>query len=250
MPFTIAHVVAAPPIWRLAGHRLVFSALVVGAMSPDIEYLARLAPHRTISHTPLGAVVFCVPASLAVLVLWHKVVAPAFAPLLPGRLGPVAARPFRFGPLPRFGAVCLSALTGAASHIAWDAFTNQASPLVQRVGVLTQPAWAGGPPLYAAIWYGSSAIGVLMVCGWLVRMALRPASSSLPAEVGPAGLSRTRALGVVAGSATVLALLNAARQSAGTSRHQMLVAGVIGAMSGAALAAVATATMLKARFTR
>lgn len=250
MPFTIAHVVAAAPIWRLVGRRLVFSGLVVGAMSPDFEYLARLEPHRTISHTPLGAFVFCVPASLLTLALWHKVVAPAFVPLLPGQLGTVADHPFRFGPMRRFGTVCLSALVGALSHLAWDSFTNGSSPVVRHFAVLSRPAWAGGPPLYEAIWYSSSAVGVLFVSWWLVRMARRSAPSAALPGLRRTPLSRTRALAVVVGSASSLALFNAVRQGSGAPSHQMLVAGVIGAMSGAALAAVATGMVFKARMTR
>jgi hypothetical protein len=44
MPFTFAHPAAVLPLRRFCPDRLVWSALVIGTVSPDLEYFVRLAP--------------------------------------------------------------------------------------------------------------------------------------------------------------------------------------------------------------
>jgi len=185
VPFTVAHVAAAPPLWRLTRRRLVLSALVVGAMSPDFEYLVRLSPQRGIAHTPVGVAVVCVPASLAVLAVWHRFVGPAFAPLLPDGWSEAARREFRFGPTPRLLQICVSAAVGAFSHLAWDLFTHNPSPMVTRFGILSNAAWAGGPPGWVVLWWASSIGGMLVVAGSLLRLGLAGRHPVAPAPVAP-----------------------------------------------------------------
>ena len=88
MPFTIAHCVAARPLERLSGGRLVLPALAVGAMAPDFEYLAHLSATRTIGHTIPGLFILCLPTALVALFLWHRLFGPVLAQLLrPGTGG-------------------------------------------------------------------------------------------------------------------------------------------------------------------
>ena len=258
MPLTLAHAAPAPLLWWLARRRLVLSAVVVGAMSPDFEYLLRLAPQRTIGHTPLGVAVFCVPASLVVLAVWHRLVGPAFAPFLPGGWGAAARRPFRFGPASRFVLVGLSAAAGAFSHIAWDTFTH-GGPMVTRHDLLSDPAWAGGPDGYRVAWWVSSIVGVLVVAWWLVRLARvtgppgAPAPPTAPARAAaPAGPGlRLGSWAAVAAGAAGLAAVNATRlAAAGAAPQQVLIAGVLGAMAGTVVAAVAASAVLRARSAR
>ena len=249
MPFTFAHVAAAPPLYRLAGRRLVLSALVVGAMSPDFEYFVRLRHIRTISHTPLGVVQMCLPASLAVLWGWHRFLGPVLAPLLPGRIRRAAARPFRWGPPSRFIVICGSVVLGAFSHLAWDAFTNEGSSLVRSHAWLRSPLWNGaGPPRYSVLWNASSAIGLVLTGSWLVSMAgvLRRRRKRIPVNRRLL-LGRIGACVPVAAMATAAGVANARRLSIpGITRQDQLTAGVIGAIPGAAIGLVALALGLAA----
>ncbi|MBG86149.1 MAG: hypothetical protein CMO80_04530 [Verrucomicrobiales bacterium] len=68
MPFTLAHPLAVIPLART---RLVFSALVIGSMSPDFEYFLRLRQNSRASHSIAGMLFFCVPASLVLMLLWE-----------------------------------------------------------------------------------------------------------------------------------------------------------------------------------
>ena len=62
MPFTPSHAVAAAPLWLVARGWLPLSALVVGTMAPDYEFLLRLRPSAIVSHSVVGLVVFCLPS--------------------------------------------------------------------------------------------------------------------------------------------------------------------------------------------
>ncbi len=97
MPFTLAHPAAAWPVRALSGDRLVTSALVVGSMSPDFEYLVHLSTRRTIGHDLVGVLVLCLPASLLVLLVVHHLVQQPVLQLAHpawGRLAGAADRPF------------------------------------------------------------------------------------------------------------------------------------------------------------
>ncbi|MGH9039805.1 MAG: DUF4184 family protein, partial [Acidimicrobiia bacterium] len=165
MPFTISHAAAAEPLWRLSGRRLIASALVVGAMAPDFEYLFHLSARRTIGHTLPGLVVLCVPLSMAALFLWHRLIQPAWIPLVLGR----PAAPFAFWPRARLAAIAGSALAGSLSHVAWDAFTHEGGLVVRHVGLLEATVPGLGLPAFQLLQYASSAAGAWFLAHWAHR---------------------------------------------------------------------------------
>jgi hypothetical protein len=249
MPFTLAHIALAPPLHRLTGRRVVLSAVVVGAISPDFEYFVHLRPERTISHTPLGIFALCLPASIVVLWCWHRFLGPTLAPLLPGQLRTAAARPFPWRPLPRFAVICGSIVLGAFSHLAWDSLTNEGGSMVRTYAQLQAPLWNGaGPARYVVLWYASSVFGVGLTTWWLVSMAgvLRRRRMHIPVD-RTLLLRRISACAPVVTMATMAGVVNArAYLIPGMTRTDQLAAGVIGAMSGAAIGVVAVAVALRA----
>ncbi|MGH9035632.1 MAG: DUF4184 family protein, partial [Acidimicrobiia bacterium] len=163
MPFTVAHAAAAVPLWRLSRHRLVASALVVGAMAPDFEYLVHLSARRTIGHTLPGLVVLCLPLSLVALLLWHRVIVPAWAPLVLGRAAPP---PIPFWPWPRLAVVAASALLGSLSHVVWDAFTHEHGLVVRHAGFLAATVPGTGVHVWLLLQYASSVAGAVFLAVW------------------------------------------------------------------------------------
>ena len=250
MPFTIAHAAVAPPVWKLTRGRLVLSALAVGATAPDLEYLIHLRTHRTIGHTLPGIFVLCVPLTLLVLALWHKLIGPQLSRLLPERLAPLAAvasRPFRFFGAGRFTMICLSAALGAYSHILWDSFTHENSWFPRRFDVLREPAWDGGPLLVTLLQYGSSVAGLLLLVRWSWALLRRPAAA--PARRLPPLAARRRwgwSLLLAAG-VSAAACANAARLAVDTSwatPRDLIAAGLVGAMAGVVPLAAAASALL------
>jgi len=124
MPFTLSHCAAALPFRR---SRLPLSALLVGCLAPDFEYLVRLSDYDRIGHTFPGFLLVTLPASFLFLWLFHEFLRWPLCALLPRPLEQrTAAIPQEFsfrGPA-RAGLVILGLATGIATHITWDSFTH------------------------------------------------------------------------------------------------------------------------------
>lgn len=251
MPFTIAHTAAAAPLWRLTGRRLILSAVVVGSVAPDLEYLVHLDTHRTIGHTLPGLFLLCLPASLAVLAVWHRLVKrPLTALAGSGLLPPVDLRPFPLMPASRFLAVCGSVLAGTLTHLLWDSFTHRDGFITTRVGFLMEAV--GRPHVYDLINYASSAVGVtlLLVMWWRATVSPKPPARArttrrpppLPAGVRVAGVSAIVAVTVAGGIA------NGLRTALdGWGPEAILVNGILGAMAASAIVVVAVSAVLHRR---
>jgi hypothetical protein len=136
MPFTLAHPAA---VLALARTKLVFSALIAGALAPDIGYFITFSSQHAESHSLTGLFLICLPAGLLMLVVFHKLMKAPLLALLPAshqeRLYPYA-QCFHFWPASRFGLIVISLLIGSFSHLLWDSFTHQTGWVVQRVAAL------------------------------------------------------------------------------------------------------------------
>jgi Domain of unknown function (DUF4184) len=163
LPFTAAHPAAILPLRR----RLIFSALVVGAMSPDFHYFVTLGPGGTASHSLAGAFYLDLPLALIALCLFHWTLKLPLISLLPEwhqqRLMRFAA-PFRLGPPKRFLLIAISLLIGIFSHLLWDSFTHGRGWMVHHVAFLkSMPLQQVGiyRPVYNWLQHVSTIIGLV-----------------------------------------------------------------------------------------
>lgn len=136
MPFTLSHPAAVLPFGRT---KLVFSALIAGALAPDIGYFLTFSSQHAESHSLTGLFLICLPAGLLMLLVFHKLMKAPLLALPPAshqeRLYPYA-QGFHFLPVSRFGLIVISLLIGSLSHLIWDSFTHQTGWVVQRVAAL------------------------------------------------------------------------------------------------------------------
>jgi hypothetical protein len=166
MPFTLSHPAAAAPFWPLVRRNwLPLSALAIGTLSPDFEYLWRLRTEWRVSHTPLGIFDFCLPVGLAALALWVYVLRTPTRRLL--------ALPSRtLDTPPRWWLFSAAAIVlGAATHIVWDGVTHGFDWAVRLVPVLQHTVRLGSfaIPVFTLLQHASTVIGGLIVLGWLVH---------------------------------------------------------------------------------
>ncbi len=169
MPFTLCHPAAIIPFAR---QRFVLSALVVGSLSPDFIYFLNLAPRGQFGHTIPGVFLFCLPAGIGVLLIFHALLKWPILSLLPQVLqerliGP--ARGFTFRPITRTLLIVVSILIGAFTHIIWDGFTHEYGWAVIKLQFLSSPVIEIGSrtiPLFKLLQHSSTAVGggMLLLC--------------------------------------------------------------------------------------
>lgn len=248
MPFTLSHVVAILPARRW----LPPSALAVGAVVPDVPYYLPLPFSSASTHAWWGAPLLGLPAGVLLLVLFHQVLRAPLTGLAPAGLRarlPEAVRP---APV----AVVAGLLAGMATHLLWDAFTQVGGPAVMHWEALRQPV-AGAHRVFNVLMYVSSAGGLLILAGWLVRWYRRTPARPVPppdlaghshGEVPPDFAGRGavspglagRVRGLVLAAATLAtaagAAMGLASDRAAVSDYDLVRSTILGGADGAAAA--------------
>jgi hypothetical protein len=201
MPFTLAHPAAVVPITRFSNERLALSALVIGSMAPDFQYLLPGRPGRYFGHTVPGLFFFCLPLGLAALALFHGVVKGPVLLLLPdtlrGRLSGGAAHADRLT-VPRLLWISGLIVLGALTHLAWDAVTHEHAAGVRAIALLRAPVlrFPGvDVRVYALLQFGSTLAGLGLLSYWVWAWVRRQPAGGRPETALPTrvrlGLSAT-----------------------------------------------------------
>jgi hypothetical protein len=245
MPFTVAHVVAARPLWAACGRRLPLSAVVVGSVAPDLEYLWHLDTERTIGHTLGGVFLLDLPLALLLLGLWHGLVKGPVAALFSPRLRPaIDLTPFPFRPFGRLGIVVAAVFLGIAGHLLWDGFTHRDGFITTRVWFLEEAI--GRPHVYDLFNYASTVLGMVLL-GWWWWRAVADAETGSAAGRLPARV-RDRAVGTLLVVAAAGGIANGLRlRLDGWGIETTVIGAVLGAMAAGLLALTAVAAALRWR---
>jgi len=203
MPFMFVHPAAALPFYRRLGRYGVLSALIIGSLTPDMHYFLPLSIDRAAAHSASGLIWFCWPVGIALYLLYHLLLKHPLALLLPPAIATRVAPWLKPGRLPdaRWGAVSLSLLLGAATHIAWDAFTHQHGPMVMALPIL-RSVWftLGNYPLagYAVLQQASNVLGFALLSTWSWRwLRTQAAQAVIPDDPGLSHVERHIILGSV-----------------------------------------------------
>ena len=172
MPVTPAHALAVWPVMRWMRDETLPSALVIGSMIPDLVMWVDLGVDRDVSHAWPGLFTFCLPAGMAVLLLFHTLLEIPLYQLLPDAWArPLLARRLRVAEIDPLRAAW-SIVLGAATHQAIDAFTHVSGPGMQLIPRLRRPPIYDltGFPIYGfqLLQYGLS-IGGLLGIAYLAR---------------------------------------------------------------------------------
>ena len=169
MPFTIAHAAAVLPFRKM---KFVWSAFIVGSMAPDFPYIVGNVKYRDLGHFWPGVLYFTLPASLAVLWLFHNVFKRPMIGLMPSG---VQARlraqsgPFQFVGIRRFLLILSSIALGIASHLLWDSFTHAHTWAWRQFQWLQARIYVpvlGTVPAFALAQYGSTFVGIFALALW------------------------------------------------------------------------------------
>jgi hypothetical protein len=217
MPLTPSHAAAAPLLQRILkpiGIALPMSALVVGTMVPDFEYLIRLSPGGGEWHTRVGLLEYCLPAGLATWLIFRTVIGPTLLRLLPPGLGAAVHATVTPGPTRRLlpGAIVGIAL-GAVSHDLWDSFTHRDGWVARQLPWLTHRVQLGPHEwvrYFSILQYTSSVLGAVAVAAILWHWVAKQPKEARRIPVGERAW-RVREAGLLLLSAALGAVLNASR---------------------------------------
>ena len=174
MPFTLAHPAAVLPLVRhgRARGKLVSSALVFGAMAPDVPYFAGAFALGDLAHAWAAVPTLDLAITVGLAGLWHLLLRVPLIGLLPTRWAAAADRltapqdrKIRLSAAPWF---VLSAVIGTVTHVAWDDFTHPGRLGVRLFPVLQNARILGEPP-YVLLQYGCSVLGVAALGFWTVQ---------------------------------------------------------------------------------
>ncbi|HEY6367991.1 MAG TPA: DUF4184 family protein [Candidatus Binatia bacterium] len=174
MPWTFTHPAAILPLRRFCPAPLDFSALVIGSMVPDLGYYlySNLA---SLAHSFFGSILVCIPAGLALWIMFNLLRKPLCF-VLPqphrGALAAFAATPLSLRPRALMAAG-VSVLLGAWTHIVWDSFTHN-TWVVKQLPLLRESIFQLSNvefPWYVILQQLSTVIGATILvaayCSWL-----------------------------------------------------------------------------------
>ena len=201
VPFTVSHAAAILPI---RARWLSTSALVIGAMTPDLPLFAPFLPYTTdATHTVFGTLVTNTAVGFAIFVIWHGFLArPAdwFAPsAIRKRLTP-AQQPglrTRLSSWPRLAGVLVSLLLGGLTHQVLDWFTHGGTVVTDRFTVFQIDV--AGMPLYYFLQIALSVVGLVLLVHWAVRWFAAAPVRTLQRQ--PSTLGKIAARATVSGAA-------------------------------------------------
>jgi hypothetical protein len=188
MPFTPAHIVAVLPFRRT---RMVWSALVVGAVAPDLEYFLRMSPQGRYGHSLAGLFLFTLPLGLLTLWLFHAFVKAPFVELMPDSLArklAIRGGKFRFGGASRFAMILVSLLVGICTHLIWDSFTHGNTWTTRNLHVLGRQVHLGSigfVPFYKVLQHLSTVVGLAILLVWLAIWYRTAAGCEVSREFEP-----------------------------------------------------------------
>jgi len=233
MPFTVAHAAAVLP---LRNSRLPLAALMIGSMSPDFAYFQPFDLARVSTHNLEGILFFCLPVGLAAWLLFVRVLEQPTIELLPAAWRDRVPRSDRHLSLSALLLAGIAVALGAATHIAWDAFTHANTPLTNAFPALEAEVFrfhGRSIRMFFILQCLSSLIGMLALAIWAFRLRHAPPRASALDEPLRSLPDRARVVAVVALIATsaVTALMNYATYPGSPFEHRIFHL-LIGGMTG------------------
>jgi hypothetical protein len=173
VPFTFSHPAIVLPF--LKNKKLSATALVIGSMSPDLEYFFRMKMQGDIGHTFLGVFLVDIPLGVLVAFLFHQIIKRPLIANLPDfikeRLYVLKESNWLNYFKSNIWIVIVSFILGIFSHIFWDSFTHINGYFVQRIHFLGGELYS--IPVYKIAQHLSSLIGMVLILFYIYKLPVR-----------------------------------------------------------------------------
>lgn len=208
MPLTLAHPAAAVPLARPLGRWGVLPALVIGSIAPDLVYFLPVRITREQSHSVSGLFWWCLPAGVALFVLYQIVLRRPLRDLMPDEWqARLAAAPTAASAI-GLVAVPISVLVGSVTHLLWDSFTHPEAPAVAAFPFLRWRLFTiSDYPVcvFNVLQHTSTAVGILLLVRWIRAWVARTEPRPLRPMFPPA--TRWAIAGGIVAAASLAALV-------------------------------------------
>ena len=187
MPLTFAHPLAVMPLKKILGKNVVFSALVIGSMMPDIDHFIPLYLLEIFTHRVSGIFEGCIPIGLVFFWIFHQFLKRPAIYLMPDYIQSRLQQfdqPFPLFQWKQFLLVCYYLGIGAFSHILWDAATHDTGFIVKIFPIFNyQLLQISGLKLtiYKLLQHGGSIVG-LLILGYMFIKWLAAQPGTIPVK--------------------------------------------------------------------
>jgi hypothetical protein len=244
VPFTISHAAAVLPLQKT---RLPLAALMIGSMSPDFAYFLPGASLRVETHSIPGVFWFCWPVSLALWLLFVRVLEQPTLALLPDRWHARFRPSDRQITLRTLALASAAVIVGAFTHLVWDSFTHRGTLAVETFPALHAVAFHyNGWRIrwFMVLQHLSTVIGLAILAIWAWRLPpVQTVTRSLP-PVSHA--MRVSAAAILIGASAGLAVAGYAL-NLDTWLGRRLFHFAVGGMTGWAIAWIAVSIFISRR---
>ena len=180
MPLTFCHPAIVLPLKKLKPNWFSMTGLIIGSMSPDLEYFSRMEILATHSHLFLGVLYFDLPIALIYCFVFHLFVRNILINHLPDFFKERFAQFLNFDWINYFKKnwliVIVSIIIGAYSHLFWDAFTHEWGYFAKLIPAL-QEVWFTKPievKGYKFLQHFSTFLGAIFIAFWIYKMPKEP----------------------------------------------------------------------------
>ncbi len=173
MPFTPAHPAILLPL-KIAGiKRISWTALITGSIVPDFDYFIWLSPASTVGHTYSGIFLFCLPLTLMLSFIWHRLISPVLLPHLDFFRTSLEMEKYpdffewlKGNWIPFIFSACI----GIGSHLTWDSFCHANGYMVHHIPYLSGFSNIAGYEIRRCyiLWYISTVAGISLLSVWML----------------------------------------------------------------------------------
>lgn len=180
MPLTFCHPAIVLPLKKLKPNWFSMTRLIIGSMSPDLEYFSRMEILATHSHLFWGVLYFDLPIALIYCFVFHLFVRNILINHLPDFFKERFTQFLNFDWINYFKKnwliVIVSIIIGAYSHLFWDAFTHEWGYFAKLIPTL-QEVWFTKPievKGYKFLQHFSTFLGAIFIAFWIYKMPKEP----------------------------------------------------------------------------
>ncbi|MGV0956399.1 DUF4184 family protein [Empedobacter falsenii] len=176
MPLTFCHPAIILPLKKLKSNWFSMTGLIIGSMSPDLEYFSRMEIIATHSHLFWGVLYFDLPIAFIYCFVFHLFVRNVLINHLPNFFKERFVQFLDFNWIDYFKKnwliVIFSIIIGGYSHLFWDAFTHEWGYFAKLIPML-QEVWFSYPidvKGYKFLQHFSTLVGGLFILFWIYKM--------------------------------------------------------------------------------